>query len=176
MRVIFLAAAGVMGLGLSPAWGEAKAVERVPAKVPYQVPGPVRAAAEAPESAAGKTLRFTYPAGAGVRHRDVKKGAWSPWTRLAASSAGNFTFDAKNTYTTTSGGGGIREFRSTVTYTKTAEGEARVTKETVGVGHSYKAITTYRLVFTSPTSGTAFAHTVNDGSETEMTHFRFTLE
>lgn len=176
MRLFFLAATAVLALGLSHARAESKAIENMPKEPRYEMPEPVQATAEAPESAAGKTLLFSYPSGAGIRSRNMKTGDWSPWTKLVAATKGNFKFDDRNTHTVSSGGGGIKEYRSTVTYKKISKGEALVTKETVGVGHSYKCTTTYRLVFTSPGSGTAFARTVGDGQETELTHLHFTLE
>lgn len=71
---------------------------------------PVQATAEAPESAAGKTLLFTYQEGAGIRSRDCapdgKETPWPAWTKLVAATRGNYTFDAQNTHTATSGEAG----------------------------------------------------------------------
>lgn len=180
MKVFPVTATVVLALGLAQAWAAPKAMENMPAEPPYKMPKPVRATAEAPESAAGKTLIFTYPKGAGIRSRKSSTGGketpWPAWTKLVAATMGNYTFDAQNTYTTTSGGGGADEYRSTVTYKKSSKGEALVTNETVGVGNSYKATTTYRLVFTTPTSGIAYGHTINSEYENEMTHIQFTLK
>lgn len=180
MKQLMLTATAVLALGLANAWAAPKAIENMPKETPYKMPKPVKATAEAPESAAGKTLLFTYPKGAGIRSRKSPTGGketpWPAWTKLVAATRGNYTFDAQNTYTTTSGGGGADEYRSTVTYKKISKGEALVTNETVGVGNPYKATTTYRLVFTTPTSGIAYGHTINSEYENEMTHIQFTLK
>lgn len=180
MRPLILTASAVLALGLANAWAEPKAIENMPEDPPYKMPKPVQATAEAPESAAGKTLIFTYQEGAGIRSRDCapdgKETPWPAWTKLVAATRGNYTFDARNTHTATSGGGGAAEYRTTVTYKKISKGEALVTNETVAVGNPYKDTTTYRLVFTTPTSGIAYGHNINSEFENEMTHIHFTLK
>lgn len=173
-----LPAAVVLLLGSATLWAEPKAMDTPPAAPRYTLPKPVRATAAAPDSAAGKTLRFTYPKGAGIRCRDCypsgEKQPWPAWGPLAAATEGNFTFNDRNSCSGTTGEGTREVFRSTITYQKLSKGEAQVTVQT---DSPYTRCTTiYRLVFTSPTSGTASARVMDMASETEMTHFHFTLD